>query len=95
MFNFTVQSDTLRVVPKNAGQHVHVAIGTTAVATTSDYFVPSGTPATLNLGRASSMGIAELQKEHATVITLSEGMGNPFKVDDVLYYFWCHWRNRI
>ena len=70
MVQFTVQSDTVRVVP--TGQNVHVAIGTTAVATTSDYFVPSGTPATLNLGRASSMGIADITKGAATVITLSE-----------------------
>ena len=79
---FAVQSDTVRVVP--ISQNVHVAIGTTAVATTSDYFVPAGTPATLNLGRASSMGIADITKGASTVITLSEGMGNPFKVDDVL-----------
>ena len=79
---FTVQSDTLRVVP--TGNNVHVAIGTTATATTSDYFVPAGTPATLNLGRASSMGIAGITKGASTVIDLSEGMGNPFKVDDVL-----------
>ena len=82
MVQFAVQSDTVRVVP--ISQNVHVAIGTTAVATTSDYFVPSGTPATLNLGRASSMGIADITKGASTVITLSEGMGNPFKVDDVL-----------
>ena len=79
---FAVQTDTVRVLP--TGNNVHVAIGTTAVATTSDYFVPSGTPATLNLGRASSMGIADITKGASTVITLSEGMGNPFKVDDVL-----------
>ena len=58
MVQFTVQSDTLRVVP--TGNNVHVAIGTTAVATTSDYFVPKETTATLNLGRASSMGICLL-----------------------------------
>ena len=66
------------------GNNVHVAIGTTAVATTTDYYVPANTSATLNLGRASSMGIADITKGAATVITLSEGMGNPFKVDDVL-----------
>ena len=82
MVQFAVQSDTVRVVP--TGQNVHVAIGTTAVATTSDYFVPSGTSATLNLGRASSMGIADITKGETTVITLSEGMGNPFKVNDVI-----------
>ena len=82
MVQFTVQSDTVRVVP--TGQNVHVAIGTTAVATTSDYFVPKETSATLNLCRASSMGIADITKGASTVITLSEGMGNPFKVDDVL-----------
>ena len=79
---FAVQTDTVRVVP--ISQNVHVAIGTTATATTSDYFVPAGTPATLNLGRASSMGIADITKGESTVITLSEGMGNPFKVDDVI-----------
>jgi hypothetical protein len=79
---FAVQTDTVRVVP--VSQNVHVAIGTTATATTSDYFVPAGTTATLNLGRASSMGIADIAKGASTVITLSEGMGNPFKVDDVL-----------
>ena len=79
---FAVQTDTVRVVP--VSQNVHVAIGTTATATTSDYFVPAGTTATLNLGRASSMGIAGVTTGTATVIDLSEGMGNPFKVDDVL-----------
>ena len=82
MVQFAVQSDTVRVVP--ISQNVHVAIGTTAVATTSDYFVPKETSATLNLGRASSMGIADITQRASTVITLSEGMGNPFKVDDVL-----------
>ena len=37
---FTVQSDTLRVVP--TGNNVHVAIGTTATAATTDYFVVAG-----------------------------------------------------
>ena len=82
MVQFAVQSDTVRVVP--ISQNVHVAIGTTAVATTSDYFVPKETSATLNLGRASSMGIADITKGASTVIPLSEGMGNPFKVADVL-----------
>ena len=79
---FTVQSDTIRVVAKNAGQHV--AIGTTGPATTSDYYVAANTSATLNLGRASSIGIAGITKGAATVLDLSEGMGNPFQVDDVL-----------
>jgi len=79
---FAVQSDTVRVVPLS--QNVHVAIGTTATATTSDYFVPAGTPATLNLGRVSSIGIAGITKGAATVIKLPEGMGNPFQVDDVV-----------
>ena len=79
---FTVQSDTLRVVPMS--QNVHVAIGTTATATTSDYFVPAGTSATLNLGRVSSMGIAAITKGTATIIDLPEGTGCPFVVDDVI-----------
>ena len=79
---FTVQSDTLRVVAKNAGQHV--AIGTTGPATTTDYYVPANSSATLNLGRVSSIGVAGITKGAATVITLPEGMGNPFKVNDVV-----------
>ena len=79
---FTVQSDTIRVVAKNAGQHV--AIGTTGPATTADYYVPANSSATLNLGRVSSIGLAGIAKGAATVITLPEGMGNPFKVDDVI-----------
>ena len=79
---FTVQSDTLRVVP--TAQNVHVAIGTTATATTSDYFVPAGSSATLNLGRASCIGIGAITKGNGTVIELPEGMGNPFRVDDVV-----------
>ena len=79
---FTVQSDTIRVVAKNAGQHV--AIGTTGPATTTDYYVPANSSATLNLGRVSSIGVAGIAKGAATVITLPEGMGNPFKVNDVL-----------
>ena len=79
---FTVQSDTVRVVP--ISQNVHVAIGTTATATTSDYFVPAGTSATLNLGRASSSRVVGVATGAATVISLPEGMGNPFNIDDVL-----------
>ena len=77
MVQFAVQSDTVRVVP--TGQNVHVAIGTTAVATTSDYFVPAGTPATLNLGRASSMGIADIaqsvQSDHSRLVDLRSDSG--------------------
>ena len=79
---FTVQSDTLRVVP--VGQNVHVAIGTTATAATTDYFVPNNTSATLNLGRVSSMGIAGVTKGTSTTIDLPEGTGCPFEVDDVI-----------
>ena len=66
---FTVQSDTLRVVP--VSQNVHVAIGTTATATTSDYFVPAGTSATLNLGRVSCIGVAGITTGTSTTLELS------------------------
>ena len=61
---FTVQSDTLRVVAKNAGQHV--AIGTTGPATTTDYYVPANSSATLNLGRVSSIRVAGITWEIVT-----------------------------
>ena len=78
----TVQSDTLRVVP--TGNNGHVAIGTTATAATTDYFVVAGESATLNLGRASSSRVVGVATGAATVISLPEGMGNPFYIDDVL-----------
>ena len=79
-FKFTVQSDTVRVVPtdKMFMWNRHNAV------TTSDYYVPSGTLATLNLGRLVQWESLDITKGASTVITLSEGMGNPFKVDDVL-----------
>ena len=78
---FTVQSDTLRVVALT--NNAHVAIGTTAVATTADYFVPAGTTATLALTPGSSP-IAGISTGSSTTIDLPEGTGNPFVVDDVL-----------
>lgn len=78
---FTVQSDTLRVVALT--NNAHVAIGTTAVATTADYFVPAGTTATLALSPGSSP-IAGISTGSSTTIDLPEGTGNPFVVDDVL-----------
>ena len=79
---FTVQSDTIRVVAKGAGQHV--AIGTTGPATTADYYVPSGGSATLSLGRVSSIPAVGIATGQNSVVTLLEGMGNPFKVNDVV-----------
>ena len=79
---FTVQSDTIRVVAKGAGQHV--AIGTTGPATTTDYYVPAGGSATLSLGRVSSIPAVGIATGQNSVVTLLEGMGNPFKVNDVI-----------
>ena len=79
---FTVQSDTIRVVAKGAGQHV--AIGTTGPATTTDYYVPAGGSATLSLGRVSSIPAVGIATGQNSVVTLLEGMGNPFNVNDVV-----------
>ena len=79
---FSVQSDTIRVVAKGAGHHV--AIGTTGPATTADYYVPSGGSATLSLGRVSSIPAVGIATGQNSVVTLLEGLGNPFKVDDVV-----------
>lgn len=78
---FTVQSDTLRVVAITA--NAHVAIGTTAVATTSDYFVPAGTSATLAIVPASGR-VQSISTAAASVVTFQEGTGCPFQVDDVI-----------
>ena len=79
---FTVQSDTLRVVAKGAGHHV--AIGTTGPARTNDYYVAANTSATLNLGRVSSIPAVGIATGQNSVVTLLEGMGNPFVVNDVV-----------
>ena len=79
---FTVQSDTIRVVAKGAGHHV--AIGTTGPARTNDYYVPAGGSATLSLGRVSSIPAVGIATGQNSVVTLLEGMGNPFKVNDVV-----------
>ena len=63
-------------------QNTHVAIGTTAVATTADYFVPAGTTATFALTSGSSP-IAGISTGSSTTIDLPEHW-NPFVVDDVL-----------
>ena len=68
----------LELLQKGAGQHV--AIGTTGPATTADYYVPSGGSATLSLGRVSSIPAVGIATGQNSVVTLLEGMGNPFKV---------------
>ena len=62
----------------------HVAIGTTGPATTGDYYVAAGTAEVLNIGRVSSIGLANITKGAATTIDLPEGTGCPFEVDDVI-----------
>ena len=60
---FAVQSDTVRVVPTGQRWSTCSNRHNSSLLPRSDYFVPSAnTPATLNLGRASSMGIAGYYK---------------------------------
>ena len=77
---FTVQSDTLRVVAKNAGQHV--AIGTTGPATTADYFLLSGVPETISIGQPSAQRVVGITTGATTIIDFPEGTGSPFAAGD-------------
>ena len=76
---FSVQSDTLRVVPIKG--NIFVAIGTEPVATQGDYFIPENTPATLALTKASNKVVGIITGTSTTII-FPEGTQCPFGVGD-------------
>ena len=81
------KSDTVRIIALS--QNTHVAIGSTPVATTANYIIPSGGTATLSLGQAGSCRIVEVHKSSAAAIAttcfLPQGtVGAPFKVGDTV-----------
>jgi len=78
---FSVQSDTLRVVALTA--NAHVVIGSNPTATKEDYFVPAGSSATLSLTPAS-INVVGFQTGTTTTIDLPEGTGSPFTVGDLI-----------
>lgn len=76
------QSDTVRVVA--VGAAAHVAIGTSPVATTANYYVASGQEATISLGRPSSQRVVGITTGLTTTIDFPEGTGSPFNVGDAV-----------
>ena len=88
------KTDTLRVcaVTKEA----HVAIGTLPTATTSNFYVPSGTTASISLGGPGAQKVIGISTTNATtgvngasspfvtVIDFPEGTGCPFEAGDAV-----------
>ena len=77
--SFSVQSDTLRVVAVTAG--AFVAIGTNPTASTTDYYIPAGSSATLALTKASNR-VVGVTTGSTTTIDFAEGTQSPFGVGD-------------
>jgi len=77
--SFVVQSDVLRIVAVTAG--AFVAIGTNPTATTSDYYIPAGSSATLAVTKASNR-VVGVTTGTTTIIDFPEGTQAPFGVGD-------------
>lgn len=78
---FSVQSDTLRVVA--VGNAAHVAIAASPTASTTDYYIPSGTAITLALTKASNR-VVGVTTGTSTILTFAEGTQSPFGVGDFI-----------
>ena len=78
--SFSHQSDSLRIYAD--GCTAHVAVGNTAVATSSNFIVPANHEAvTLNIGRPSAQRVVGVTTTDSnTIIDFPEGTGSPFFV---------------
>lgn len=76
---FSVQSDTLRIVA--VGGAAHILIGSSPLATSSNYYVPSGGSVTLALTKASNR-VVGITTGTSTTIDFAEGTQSPFGVGD-------------
>tara|TARA_R100000008_G_C3503427_1_gene124901 strand:- start:14 stop:574 length:561 start_codon:yes stop_codon:yes gene_type:complete len=79
---FAHQSNTIRVV--SVGTSCHIAIGTFATATTSDYYIKSDGEATISCGRPSSQRVVGITTGTTTTIDFPEGTGAPFAAGDTV-----------
>jgi hypothetical protein len=77
--SFPVYSDTIRVVAVTAG--VFVKIDSEPVATSSDYYVPANSSATLALSPASQR-VVGITTGATTIIDFPSGTGTPFEQGD-------------
>jgi hypothetical protein len=80
---FSVYSDTLRVVAVTAG--VFVKIDSEPVATSSDYYVPANSSATLALSPASQR-VVGVTTGATTTIDFPSGTGSPFDQGDYVSF---------
>ena len=72
---FSVQSSVIRVVAVGGG--AHVSVGATPSASTTDYYVSSGSAETLALTKASNR-VAGVTTGTTTIVNVPEGMQVPF-----------------
>lgn len=94
---FAVQTNVLRVVA--VGGSAFIAIGATPSAAATDYYIPSGTIATLALTKASNR-VVGVTTGTTTIIIVPEGTQVPFGVGDYVsltasgqsYYNFTHQR---
>jgi hypothetical protein len=77
--SFSVQSDVLRVVAVSSG--VFVSVGANPTATTSDYYIPAGSSATLALTKASNR-VVGVTTGTTTTIDFAQGTQSPFGIGD-------------
>lgn len=76
---FSVQSNVIRLVA--VGGDVHVSVGSSPSATSSDYYILSGTTETLALTKASNK-VVGVTTGSTTIINVPEGTQVPFGVGD-------------
>ena len=76
---FSVQSNVLRVVA--VGGAAHIKIDGDPVASTSDYYIPSGGTATLALTKASNR-VVGVTTGTTTIVSVPEGTQVPFGTGD-------------
>ena len=76
---FSIQSSVLRVVA--VGGAVHISVGSTPSATSSDYYITSGGTETLALTKASNR-VVGVTTGATTIVDVPEGTQVPFGVGD-------------
>jgi hypothetical protein len=76
---FSVKSDTLRVVAVTAG--VFLKIDSEPATTSSDYYVPANSSATLAITPASQR-VVGVTTGSTTIIDFPDGTGSPFNTGD-------------
>ena len=77
MTHFT---DTVRITA--FGGDAHVVTGIDPTASLFDYYIPTGTSATLSIGRPKSQKVVGVTTGATTTIDFPAGSGSPFEVGD-------------